>query len=49
VHSQRAITLQDSEQCCRAQVVILEKQQEAGRKILISGGTRWYAPAASIA
>lgn len=44
-HSQRAITLQNSEQCCREQVVILEKQQEAGSKILISGGTRWCVPA----
>ena len=26
------------------QVTILERQAEAGRKILVSGGTRWCAP-----
>lgn len=30
------------EQVVLAQVTVLEKNKEAGKKVLISGGTRWY-------
>lgn len=36
-------TLADSDYSGAEQVTILERQAEAGRKILVSGGTRWCA------